>query len=97
MEIKIFGVKMARKVKSGAVYGLISSWYRELEKMGLAPSWVHVGLNFQVSLTEPRNIGKFRWSLYKAYTLEPTTYMFVRGYVLAIPLPVVLFAQVVSA
>jgi len=86
---------MPRKVKSGAVYGFISSWYREFEKMGLASSWVHFGLNFTVSPKESVDIGKFRWSLYKTYTLEPMTYMFIRGYALAIPMPVVLFAQIV--
>jgi len=88
---------MARKVKSGAVFGFISSWFKKLAEIGLAPSWIHYGLNFQISLKEPLNIGKFRWSIYNAYTLEPGTYMFIRGYAMAIPMPVVLFATMVPA
>jgi len=86
---------MPRKVKSGTLYGLISLWYKEFEKMGLEPSWIHTGFNFTVTVTEPLDLGKFRWSFYKVYTLEEGTYMFLRGYVLAVPLPIIFFAQVV--
>lgn len=86
---------MADKLSSetGMLLRSVAVWFSKFSTDGLAPTWVHRRISFDVHIPKETPIGLLPISPRKMYTLEVGTYKF-RGLVIPlIPVPATIFTK----